>query len=313
MNAVARLRTLAGVMKDELTYRSIRRHRSRLGRDVAPRYTEYLRACRSAFPGTPPVPAEMMRAVDEFERKGFTSFWTEETGRLAGRILQRIQEEERHATDVWDDDYRYRRELYTTFPEIEEFFRGDLGRFLSATYRAHFKIYFGILYKSERLTDRPAGSQLWHADGGPGTCINVMIYLKDVEAADGAMECLPWEQSLQLYRRELPLVRQWLAAAAREGRTPTREELRDLRCVYYRREIEQHHRHAVEQPTGRAGLIVPFRNNILHKGGYPEAGRTRYVCVFHVYPADRPTPWERYRVRGIAKMANFPRDPAEDF
>jgi len=62
-----------------------------------------------------------------------------------------------------------------------------------------------------------------------------------------------------------------------------------------------------------AGLLVPFRNNILHKGGYPEAGRVRYVCVFHLYPSVTATPFERYRKVGIAKVASYPKDPAADF
>jgi hypothetical protein len=251
--------------------------------------------------------------VDDFERKGYTSFRTDEDGRLAASMRRRIQDEERSGLDIWDADRRYRQEIYTTFPEIERVFRGALGQFLSATYRAHFKIFFGVLYKSERVGDAPAGSQLWHADGGPGTCINVMIYLQDVEPPDGAMECLPWDLSLQLYRGELPLIREWLERAKREGRTPTRDDVRTVRCDYYRRQIDLHHRPAVEQPTGRAGLIVPFRNNIVHRGGYPEPGRTRYVCVFHVYPSDRPTPWDHYRTHGIAKSGNFPRDPAAEF
>jgi len=298
---------------DHLQYRAIVKHRSKLGRDLAPRYTQYLERCRAAVSPADVVPDELSHAVQEFDRRGFTSFRTEDDGRRAASMLARIHDEERRGGDVWDGDRRYRREIYTTFPEIEGFFRGALGQFLTATYRAHFKIFFGVLYKSERLGDAPVGSQLWHADGGPGTCINVMIYLKDVDAADGAMECLPWELSLKLYRGELAIVREFLGRTRRDGRTPTRDEIRDVRCDYYRREIEAHYRAAVEQPTGRAGLILPFRNNIVHKGGYPAAGRTRYVCVFHVYPSDRPTPWERYRRDGIAKAGNFPRDPAAEF
>jgi len=310
---VLALRTLARTMKDELAYRSIRRHRSKLGRDLAPRYTAYLRRCQAAFGSAPAVTQELGRAVNGFDRHGFTSFGTDEDGRLAAGMFTRIQDEERRGVDIWYDDRRYHREIYTTFPEIEGFFRGTLGRFLVATYRAHFKIFFGVLYKSERVGAAPIGSQLWHADGGPGTCINVMIYLKDVEPADGAMECLPWELSLKLYRGELSVVRDFLDHAEREGRTPTRDEVREVRCAHYGEQIDRRYRSFVEQPTGRAGLILPFRNNIVHKGGYPEPGRTRYVCVFHVYPSDRPTPWERYRREGIAKSGNFPRDPAAEF
>ena len=308
------LKTITDALRDHWHYRTIVRHRSKLGRDLAPQYTQYLERCRTAFGTPPPATGALARAVTEFDARGFTSFRTEQDGKLVSAMLARIQDEERRGVDVWDGDRRYRHEIYTTFPEIETIFRGALGDFLMATYRAHFKIFYGVLYKSERASGAaPIGSQLWHADGGPGTCINVMVYLKDVAREDGAMECLPWEHSLTLYRGELALVRDAVARAAREGRTPSRDELRDVRCDYYGRQIEASYRSFVEQPTGQAGLILPFRNNIVHKGGYPEPGRTRYVCVFHVYPSDRTTPWERYRREGIAKSGNFPRDPAAEF
>jgi hypothetical protein len=60
-------------------------------------------------------------------------------------------------------------------------------------------------------------------------------------------------------------------------------------------------------------MVLAFRNNSLHRGGFPEPGHTRYVCVFHCYPSDRPTRYERYREHGILKPGSYPADPADDF
>jgi hypothetical protein len=305
------LTELRHVISDHLEYRAIRKHRSRLGRRNVALYTEHWRRCRAAFDGALPGTPEVERAVGEFEDKGFTSFWTPDTETLARRMLGRILDAERRGSELWNRDHRYGGNIYRDFPEIEALFRGAVGVFLTRLYRAHFRIFFGILYKSERTLERPVGSQLWHADGGPGTCTNVMVYLKDVEKADGAMECLPWRRSLDVFRRERAAMRSWLASHA--GRAPSREEMREAKCDFFREEIARRHPDAVEQPTGPAGLVLPFRNNILHKGGYPEPGRTRYVCVFHVYPSDAPTPYERYRQVGIGKSESYPRDPAAEF
>jgi len=293
-----------------LELQAVRKHRSRLGRHLAPRYSEYLEACRAAFAAAPATTPEISGKAREFDAKGFTSLWTPENQKLANAMLDRIRGEEARGVHIWDDVGRYRDEIFTTFPEIEQLFRGALGAFLTAVYRAHFKLFFGVLYKSERIADAPIGSQLWHTDGGPGTCINVMIYLKDVRPEDGAMECLPWDASLAIYEKELCSgeVEQRLRSAAARG-----ESERDVKCGLYLDEISRSYRTRVEQPHGKAGLIVPFRNNILHKGGYPQAGRDRYVCVFHVYPSATATPFERYRKMGIAKVASYPKDPAADF
>ena len=307
MTALARLRRAVG---RRLELQAVRRHRSRLGRRLAPGYSAYLETCRAGFQGAPVVDPEIVGKAREFEGKGFTSLWSAETRMLADSMLERIRREEAHGVAIWDGDGRYREEIYAVFPEIERLFRGSLGAFLTAVYRAHFKIFYGVLYKSQRAADAPTGSQLWHTDGGPGTCINVMFYLKDVSREDGAMECLPWDASLAIYEKELCSgeVQRRLRSAASRG-----ESERDVKCGLYLDEISRSYRARVEQPHGQAGLLVPFRNNILHKGGYPEAGRDRYVCVFHVYPSATPTPFARYQKAGIAKVASYPKDPAADF
>jgi hypothetical protein len=303
MTSLARLKRVVG---SRLEILAVRKHRSRLGRRVAPRYTEYLETCRTQFRGDQATSPEILARAREFEDKGFTSFWTAENQRLADAMLEKIRRKEASGADIWDTDGRYRDEIYTSFPEIERLFQGTLGAFLTEVYRAHFKIFFGVLYKSERLVAAPTGSQLWHTDGGPGTCINVMFYLKDVSKEDGAMECLPWDASLAIYRKEL-------RSGEVQRRIRSGENERDVKCGLYLDEISRSYRARVEQPHGKAGLLLPFRNNILHKGGYPEAGRVRYVCVFHVYPSATAPPFARYRSAGIAKTGSYPKDPAADF
>jgi hypothetical protein len=303
---MTRLAWLKRAVASRLELQAVRRHRSRLGRRVAPRYTEYLETCRTQFRGDGATSPEILARARQFEDKGFTSFWTADNQKLADAMLAKIRQQEARGADIWDDDARYRGEIYTSFPEIERLFQGALGAFLTEVYRAHFKIFFGILYKSERLATAPTGSQLWHTDGGPGTCINVMFYLKDVNQEDGAMECLPWDASLAIYRKELRSGE--VQRRIRAGQTE-----RDAKCGLYLEEITRSYHARVEQPAGKAGLLLPFRNNILHKGGYPEAGRIRYVCVFHIYPSTTATPFARYRSMGIAKSGSYPRDPAADF
>jgi len=292
-----------------LELQSVKRHGSRLGRRWAPAYTKYLDRCRAKFIGDVDAPVEIERAARDFQKKGFATLWNERTAELAETIFAKIQQEEKAGLNVWDADQRYHAEVYTKFPEIERLFRGPLGSFLRAVYKTHFKIFFGVLYKSERIQNGPSGSQLWHTDGGPGTCINVMFYLKDVSREDGAMECLPWDASLEIYRKELLSAEVHRRSRAVSAHTSER----DVKCSFYLNEISESYRDRVEQPAGRAGLLLSFRNNILHKGGFPEPNRTRYVCVFHCYPSDRPTPFDRYATAGLPKKGSYPKDPAADF
>jgi len=298
---------------DFLEYRAIRRHRSRLGRMDAPRYTHYLEECRRHYTGDVSATPEVAAAVAEFERKNVASFWTPENHRLAGAIMAKLEAQERSGQKPWNERGQYAGDVYTAFPEFESLFRGSLGRFLTASFRAPFKIYYGMIYQSERLAARPRDSQLWHADGGPGTCIIVMIYLRDVAREDGALECLPWEHSVEVYRRERAVYRQRLAEAQRHGAELSREAQRKIKCDYYEEEIRRRFAASVEQPVGRAGLVAAFGNNVLHRGGFPEPGRLRCVSLFHCYPSTVPTRFERYRQSGVKKVESYPKDPAAEF
>lgn len=294
---------------------SITTHKTRMEQAMARPYTSYLARARAGFHESRALPKMLAQRVAQFNEQGFASFWTEENQRLAQSMFQRIQREEQQGLPIWNEEQRYTTEIYTVFPELEPLFRGSLGAFLTGVYGTPFKIFYGVLYRSEHLTDRAVGSQLWHDDGGPGTCINVMFYLKEVAKADGAMECLPWPASFEIYKRELQesAVQRRIDAQQAHGITLTRGQAREVRCEYYREQIARSFSHLVQQPTGDAGLILPFRNNIIHKGGFPQPGRTRYVCVFHCYPSDKPTPFERYRQVGIPKRGSLPKDPAEEF
>ena len=70
---------LKQLMRDRLEYRAMRKHRSRLGRRMAPQYTAYWMRCRKAFDGVLPSSPELQQKVRDFERDGFTSFWTPES------------------------------------------------------------------------------------------------------------------------------------------------------------------------------------------------------------------------------------------
>ena len=88
---------------------------------------------------------------------------------------------------------------------------------------------------------------------------------------------------------------------------------RERICNWYDERIKLGEGGVIEQPFGDAGLVVPFLNNTLHRGGYPALGRKRMAIVFHAYPSHRLTNLSRYKVTGISKNRPYPIDPAEEF
>jgi hypothetical protein len=273
---------------DELFWHTVRRHKSRLFFKEARKYTAYLDRCRAASPALPKLSSELEGAVRQFNAEGYAAFATEDTRRLAVSILDKVRAEERAGERIWDATDRYDNgDLFRKFAEFSELFEGALGAFLTGVFRANFAVFDSVLYRSIRRADRPEGSQIWHADGGPGTCINIMFCLTDTSPENGAMKCLPWDQTLEIMRKERPIVRERIAQALANDRNLSREERRKIMSDFYKEEIDRLYADKVRQPTGGPGLVYAFRNNCIHAGGFPAPGFERVVSVTHVYPSLR--------------------------
>jgi len=307
------LRRLKDYVLAYLTVNSIRRHRSRIGWQVASRYTRYYARCRREAPVLASPNVIVAAAADECRRDGVSSFWTEQTGAVAAKVRDRIAAFEASGRDVWGiadaavpNSRLYASDLWRDHPELAELFAGDLGDFLHRFFGTSFKILFGSMYRTEHADDR-YGSQLWHSDSGPGICINLMFYLHDTTPALGALEALPWRCSQEIYEAEIA------AKLSGELDRLAGNSARDRRAKFAERLIVEKYAAEVRQPSGKAGLIVPFLNNTLHRGGYPAPGLTRTAMVWQCYPSHLPTDLRRYDEVGVKKQMAYPLDPAQAF
>lgn len=298
---------------DRLFINALERHRSRMGRKDAPRYTAHWEACRKAMRDPLPPAGELAPSIEAFARDGVTSFHTAQTGAIAQSISARIAAREAAGETVWLDDprsignNRYAGETWRDFPELEGLFRGPLGTFLEHYFGCHFRIWFALLYRNAPRNEARVGSQRWHSDAGPGSCVNVMFYLDETTPQNGPLEALPWPQALEVFRGERAALR------ASGGPRETGGDRNGALYDHYEQIIAARYAANVVQPAGPAGLVVPFLNNTIHRGGFPAPGYSRTAMVFHCYPGAQPTPFDLYRERGLAKPASYPRDPGQAF
>jgi len=301
------IRNLANQILEE---RSMRLHRSRIGWRVAPIYSNYLKYCKKVNPLTTQPSLNITKAIEEFELRGFTHFCTPNTNAIAQKIKHKMDHREANGESIWHDrtefgNSSYAGDAWNDFPELEELFREELGDFLTTFYQTHYKIFYGTLYRSERIDDR-IGSQMWHSDSGPGTCINILYYLQETTPEDGPLEVLEWNKSLELFILEKKL---WFKGKLDSYGDTKRDQISN----WYTERINAEGQGLVHQPCGPAGLVVPFLNNTIHRGGYPATGRNRTALVFHCYPSHKPTNLSRYKVTGISKVAPYCKDPSADF
>src|SRR5215470_5580926 len=233
---------------DTIWISSVLRHRSRLGWRDAPKYSAYHnKARRTVHIGS--HDPDMVSAAERFRHNGWVTIGKAQPQDLARSMWDKIRAEEAQGLPIWDEAGRYVHEdIYRHFPEVEALFKGEVGDFLQAIYGSNFKIFAGVCYRSKNDPSGPSGSQLWHADGGPGTCINLMWCLSPVSTDNGAMECLPWESTASIFKRERKHIRAKLQAMRSDTGPDARTNRRLVLCEYYLREIERGFRDKVVQP-----------------------------------------------------------------
>ena len=307
------IRRLVGLLRAWNQYQSIKKLKSRLPSSRAAEFSAYLTLCQKSYTQPSNKSDWVTKSRDEFNELGFTSIEHPTATQLAPQLTARIQELEINQPEFWQNR-RCTWKILQTFPELITVFQDVIEPFLNDLYQAHFKLFYGVLEKSIGNDTPRSDGQIWHSDGGPGTCTNLMYYLTESSKECGALELVPWKYSLPILKTEVLTnnkQRKLNLATNRKGAPLTRMEHRAVQSELMTEEIEQNCSDKIVQPCGPKGLIVPFLNNTLHRGGYPEIDRIRYVFIFHCYPAIDPPPYNRYLSAGIEKIAGMPASPGD--
>jgi hypothetical protein len=304
-----------------LNMRALKKHHSKLGWRDAPRYTSYLKKCQQAFDGDLPEFQTYAELAEEFNKEASVSVWDENLEAVANKMFKSIRDREEQGQKLWlvpegpllGSHQDYLGDVWRDFPELEEAFKGSFGSLLMNIYKANYKIFYASLVKSVGVAQKASGSQQWHSDGGPGSCVIVAMYLHPTDETSGCLQTLPWGASLEILGQEHKWYPNVQSRYAAENNIRVEDidklTLRTLRHQYYDDMVQEKFRDKVRMPFGRAGSSVLFRNNTLHRGGHPESGKQRYALLMHCYPAEVSTPFQKYREQGLKKTAGYPADP----
>ena len=270
-------------------------------------YTNHLKFCKISSK----IKIKDNNFSKKFVKEGFCTFKNKKTEKIANEVLKSIKKEEKSNKKIWENKSgRYiSGDILKKFPILLELFDGEVKDFINQVYKSNFSIFYGILYKSTNSGENPKGSQLWHIDGGPGTCINFMFCLSEINQNNGSMKCLPWHISksilLKLFKK--------FENINNEAKTNKYDKVtsRNKKSKLLNNLINNEYSSKIFQPTSGPGLVYAFRNNCIHSGGYPELGFERYVCVFHIYPSPTNIEFKNYIKSGVEKNNPYPLNPFE--
>lgn len=291
---------------DALWIGALKRFRTRMGWRAGWKYQRHHNKSKSAYRSNLIMPSGIaVEAAKQYINAGWAAFAPPKTQEYTEEIIARLNDMESQSKIIWDEGGRFiGGDLWGEFPSIEQIFAHGLGDFIELAMGSNYKIFYGLMYKSERYAEEPTGSQLWHADGGPGTCMNLMLCLTGVSHKNGAMELLDWKNSLRIFHKERAAVRRISRELFSSGK-PERSALRSQRAKWIQGVIESEQL-PVHQPEGPSGMMLAFNNNLIHRGGVVKGSQKRVVCIFHIYPSVENVPHSYYRMNGIEKQGPYP-------
>ena len=168
---------------------------------------------------------------------------------------------------------------------------------MRASLGTEFKIEALVGARMQSKAGGPSGSELWHTDGYPGTCIKVLFYLSETSSDNGSMECMDWPTSYEILKRMRKSISQ-------NGEF----ESRAAKAEFYNQLIKEKYSDRITQVVAPAGAAIIWTNNCIHKGGFQQEGFERYSIGMALYPSDQAADFKKYRQDGCSKKPSFPVD-----
>tara|TARA_B100000212_G_scaffold243743_1_gene185845 strand:+ start:6238 stop:7191 length:954 start_codon:yes stop_codon:yes gene_type:complete len=243
---------------------------------------------------------------------GFSTFSSEGIQKNSKIILEKILS----INNPWDSNNELRLPASKIFrEELINIFKSGVDDFVKASFKSDYKIFYHLLYISKRKCENeiPSNSALWHADGGPGICMNLMICHTPINKLNGAMKVIPWKISKNLLTKLYLKYKIWFRNLLCEDSSKiSRKELRSTKCDFLKDFIQKKKIKYFQPKSKKNGLVYAFRNNCVHAGGFTENGHERIVSILHIYPSNQITSLEEKFSSEHLKKSPFP-SPAEIF
>tara|TARA_B100001248_G_C27381564_1_gene457212 strand:+ start:1105 stop:2049 length:945 start_codon:yes stop_codon:yes gene_type:complete len=231
----------------------------------------------------------------EFRKRGFTTFSNKSIEKSSLVMLEKI----RSIKDQWGihNDINFNFNPTLNFQnELIQIFESGIDEFIKSVYKSDYSIFYHKIYKSKRDSTEqiPEHSQLWHADGYPGTGINLMICHTPISKNNGSMKIINWEKSRELLNKlffdykQFLRYKNYLDPINKENKV----EYRKVRCQLLKDYIDQESINYFQPESEKSGTIFAFSNNCVHAGGYTEVGYERIVSLFNIYPSTKSSTLE---------------------
>lgn len=238
----------------------------------------------------PKINTILLNKKDKFKKYGHETFNNKIIEKNSLSILEKLKK----INNPWKDDGTYSAFAINDFKEeFINIFRNEVDDLLKNILNSDYQIFSHQLYRSIRNKNEnsPQGSQLWHWDGGPTSCINLMICLTPVNSDNGSMRSISWNYSKKIHLYIFDKYRKRIKSKRYlNSKKLSRIDERSIKCSLINDYITINKVPYFQPISEKSGLVYLFKNNLVHAGGFGEKiNKERIVSVFHIYPSIKLT------------------------
>jgi len=234
-----------------------------LGKGVQQSWDEFHTACQAAYVADRKPTAEQVKSAQDLHELGQANLGVKSPASLNKAVsdaFEKIGSRELVSYIPRDEAGVFAPAIFQVLesvaPVIEEF------------YGSYYQPYWISLQQNFPGTASAASSFAWHIDDNPRQLMKIFIYFNDVGEANGAFRAFTY-----------PVSKNLLEAGFKSWSEKLRIESQPMINDYY-----------AEHPTelkvleGKAGTVLMFDNNLVHKGTPPREG-FRHLAQIEIYPS----------------------------
>jgi hypothetical protein len=259
-----------------------------LGKGVQDSWNAYHADCQAAYVQTTKPTADEAKAVTSLHELGQANLGIKAPPALCKAVSTAFEN-----TGVRDLLYYLPRPLAAEFSNGIYKVLESVSPVIESFYGSYWQPYWISLQQNFPGTADAASSFAWHIDDNPRQLMKIFIYFNDVYESNGAFRAFTY-----------PVSKSLLEAGFKSWSEKLRIENQPMINDYYAA-----HHDDLKVLEGKAGTVLMFDNNLVHKGTPPREG-FRHLAQIEIYPSMTKVTEQQVHLAMTEPLnLDYPKDP----
>jgi hypothetical protein len=259
-----------------------------LGKGVQESWDSYHAECQAAYPGATKVDAGQQASITSLHELGQANLGIKAPAELCASVTAAFNK-------IGSRDlisYLPRDEAGVFAPGIAKVLE-SVAPVIEGFYGSYYQPYWISLQQNFPGTADAGSSFTWHIDDNPRQLMKIFIYFNDVFESNGAFRAFTY-----------PVSKSLLEAGFKSWTEKLRVESQPMIDEYYAAHPDE-----LKVLEGKAGTVLMFDNNLVHKGTPPREG-FRHLAQIEIYPSMTKVTEKQIEMAMTKPLTlDYPKDP----